>query len=166
MIPKIEKILYATDISKNSAYAFYYAVDMAQKHDAKIIILHAIEPIPAYARVYGSLVEKAEEDQRKAFIEEIEKRLMNFCRKVEDQGVTSCVALVSKILVRMGYPAEEILETAEDEGCDLIVLGNHGKGFLKQTFLGSVSRAVLDRARKPVFIIPLPEKTAMELDEI
>jgi nucleotide-binding universal stress UspA family protein len=38
----------------------------------------------------------------------------------------------------------------------MIILGNHGKGFLKQIFLGSVSRGVLDRTRKPVFIIPLP----------
>ena len=45
MIPQIKKILYATDLSKNSEYAFYYAVDMAKKHDAEIIILHAIEPI-------------------------------------------------------------------------------------------------------------------------
>ena len=46
MIPKIKKILYATDLSKNSEYAFYYAVDMAKRHDAEIVFLHAIEPIP------------------------------------------------------------------------------------------------------------------------
>jgi nucleotide-binding universal stress UspA family protein len=43
MVPQIKKILYATDLSKNSVYAFYFAVDMARKRDAKIIILHAIE---------------------------------------------------------------------------------------------------------------------------
>jgi nucleotide-binding universal stress UspA family protein len=49
MIPKIKKILYATDLSKNSSYAFLYAIDMAKRHDAKIIILHAVEPLPPYA---------------------------------------------------------------------------------------------------------------------
>lgn len=50
MITEIKKILYATDLSKNSAYAFFYAADMAKRHNAKIIILHAIEPIrPVYA---------------------------------------------------------------------------------------------------------------------
>ena len=48
MIPQIKKILYSTDLSKNSAYAFYYAVDLAQKKGATIVILHAIEPVPAY----------------------------------------------------------------------------------------------------------------------
>jgi nucleotide-binding universal stress UspA family protein len=45
MIPKIKKILYATDLSKNSAYAFRYAVNSAKKHGAEIIILHVIEEI-------------------------------------------------------------------------------------------------------------------------
>ena len=45
MIPQIKKILYATDLSKNSAYAFFYAVDMAKRHNARIVIVHAVEPI-------------------------------------------------------------------------------------------------------------------------
>ena len=53
MIPQIKKILYATDLSKNSSYAFFYATDMARRHEAKIVILHAVEPVPAYARAYG-----------------------------------------------------------------------------------------------------------------
>ena len=47
MTPQIRKILYATDLSKNSAFAFQYALDMAEKYDAKIVILHVIEPIPS-----------------------------------------------------------------------------------------------------------------------
>jgi len=45
MIPKIKKILYATDLSKNSAYAFRYAVNSSKHHDADIIILHVLEPL-------------------------------------------------------------------------------------------------------------------------
>jgi nucleotide-binding universal stress UspA family protein len=50
MIPQIKKILYATDLSKNSAYAYRYTVDLAQRHDAGIVILHVIEPIPPSVR--------------------------------------------------------------------------------------------------------------------
>ena len=46
MTPQIKKILYATDLTKNSAYAFYFAADLARKHDAKIIMLHCIGTIP------------------------------------------------------------------------------------------------------------------------
>jgi nucleotide-binding universal stress UspA family protein len=59
---------------------------------------------------------------------------------------------------------EEILKVVDEEGCDVIVLGTHGKGFLEQTFLGSVSNSILHRTRKPVFIVPLPpENTTIDL---
>jgi nucleotide-binding universal stress UspA family protein len=48
MVPKIRKILYATDLSENSVHAFYFAIDFAQKHNANIIILHVVEPIPRH----------------------------------------------------------------------------------------------------------------------
>ena len=164
MIPQIKKILYATDLSKNSAYAFYYAVDMAKKHDAEIIILHAMEPIST--RAFGTLTDKAEHSQHEVSMEVIRNRLQKFCEKVEENSSLACLTLVTKILVQVGYPPEEILKAADAERCDLIVLGSHGKGFLRQTFLGSVSGSVLARARKPVFIIPLPSETTSLWNEM
>ncbi len=173
MIPQIKKILYATDLSKNSAYAFFHAVDMAQKHDATIVILHVIEPVRHVAGDGGGIVaieamlQKAKKQEREEDIEEIKKNLRAFCRKVEAQICLPCVDLVSEILVPVGYPVEEILNAADDEGCDAIVLGTHGKGFLRRTFLGSVAASVLERTRKPVFIIPLPpETTSVDWDAI
>ncbi len=160
MIPQIKKILYATDLTKNSAYAFYYAVDAATKHDAEILILHTIEPLRESA--FGTATGKAEHSQQEVSTEVIRNRIPKFCEKVEEKSSIACVALVTKILVQVGYPPEEILKAADEEKCDLIVLGTHGKGFLRQTFLGSVSNSVLARARKPVFVVPLPsEKTSI-----
>lgn len=165
MIPQIKKILYATDLSKNSSYAFLFATDMARRHDAKIVILHVIEPIPPYVEVYSS--SRIRWEQQEKTVEELKKYLQGFCKKAEAQIGPPCVELVSKILVPHGHPPEEILNAANEEGCDAIVLGTHGKGFLAHTFLGSVSNAVLHRTRKPVFIIPLPsEKTTFDLDSV
>jgi len=66
------------------------------------------------------------------------------------------VDLISDILIRPGRPAEEILKVVNEEGCDVIVLGTHSKGFLAQTLLGSVSKSVLQGTQKPVFLVPLP----------
>jgi nucleotide-binding universal stress UspA family protein len=164
MIPQIKKILYATDLSKNSAYAFYYAVDMAKKHDAEVIILHAIEPIPA--STFGTATDKAEHSQQEVSMEVIRSRVRKFCERVEEKNNLACLTLVTKILVQVGYPPEEILKAADEERCDLIVLGSHGKGLLRQTFLGSVSGSVLARARKPVFIVPLPSERISIWDEM
>ena len=156
MIPQIKKILYATDLSKNSSYAFLYAIDMAKRHDASIIILHVVEPIRPYLyseggiRVY-ELLEREKEKEQKTDIEEIKTHLQGFCKKAETQIGPPCVELVSKILVPMGHPVEEILKVADNEGCDAIVLGTHGKGFLDHTFLGSVSSAVLAPDTKASF---------------
>jgi len=172
MIPQIKKILYATDLSKNSVYAFRYALKMVEKYDAEMIILHVIEPIPSMARHYMKIYvdeskwkEKIEYEQDLA-VERIKKRLHEFCKQ-ETQDAPQCLALVSSILVRPGYPVEEILKAADEEHCSMMVLGTHGKGFLKQTFLGSVARSVLDRAKKPVFIVPLPHgETGLTIGEI
>ena len=164
MIPKIKKILYATDLSKNSVYAFRYGLTMAEKYDAEIIILHVIEPIPPMAKHYMKIYvdeskweEKIKYEQDLA-IERIKKRLQEFCKQ-ETQDAPQCLAQVSSILVRPGYPVEEILKAADEEDCSMIVLGTHGKGFLKQTFLGSVARSVLDRAKDPFlsFLFPTRE---------
>ena len=168
MIPQIKKILYGTDLSKNSAYAFFYAIDMAKKYNASIVILHSIEPIRQYIYAEGGItmegvMKKAKKQEQEMDIEEIKQKLQEFCKKTEAQIGSPCVQLVSKILVPLGHPVEEILKAADDEGCDAIVLGTHGKGFLRQTFLGSVAGSVLERTRKPVFIIPLPsEKTNID----
>ena len=66
MIPKIQNVLYATDLSKNSAYAFRYAVNTAQKHDAKIHLLHVIEPLsPQEEALVLTYIKKEEIDRRR-----------------------------------------------------------------------------------------------------
>jgi nucleotide-binding universal stress UspA family protein len=166
MVPQIKKILYATDLSQNSSYAFLYATDMARRHDATIVVLHAVDPGPAEVRFVGVL-ERLENKESKEMGPKIQTRIQDFCKKTETKIGAPCVELISKILVPRGHPPEEILNAAETEGCDVIVLGTHGKGFLSHTFLGSVSSSVLQRTRKPVFIIPLPsEKATFEWDGI
>jgi nucleotide-binding universal stress UspA family protein len=172
MIPKIQTVLYATDLSKNSAYAFRYAVNTAKQHDAKIHLLHAIEPLSpqeeALALVY---VEKEEIDRRRRdatenLRERIEERLKQFAEK-ELQDDPETLKRVVGIHVVQGNPATEILNMSDKLGCDIIIMGTHGKGVISHAFLGSVSEKVLHRIRKPVYIIPLPkEDTDITLGEI
>jgi nucleotide-binding universal stress UspA family protein len=174
MIPQIKKILYATDLTKNSTYAFHYATDLARKNDAKIIILHCIEPLtPSQYAHEGmtnellNLLQKNKEEEKEQNAVEIKKLLQQFCQNVESQIGPPCVNLISEIIVQEGHPVEEILNTADAKECDVMVLGTHGKGWLKHTFLGSVASSVLARTRKPVFVIPLPsEKGGIETNAL
>ncbi len=164
MIPKIKKILFATDLTKNSAYTFFYAVRMAKENKANIVILHSIENkgFKGHEGVSAVLVEKALKD---ANVEEIRKRLREFYKSIETQTGSPSVELVSKILIPIGHPVEEILKAADEEDCDMIIIGTHGKGFLRQTFLGSVAAALLARTRKPVLIVPLPSEKTLNVKD-
>jgi len=163
MIPQIKKILFATDLSKNSAYAFYYAIHMAKRDEAKIVIMHAVEPIAPMLVNFEDFKYQVAKDRWEETVKKFKERIQDISVKADARTGLSSVDLVSNILIRLGNPVEEILKAADEEDCDVIVLGTHGKGFLKQTLLGSVSSSVLIRTRKPVFVIPLPsEKTNID----
>ena len=172
MIPRIKNILYATDLSKNSAYAFRYAVNSAQKHDAKIHILHVIEALPSAAE--GLLTQFMGEEKlrqmRKETEEDLVGRIRERLRRFAERELKRDPKTLKKVVsieVAYGSPAAEILRKAEQMNADVVILGTHGKGVIGHAFLGSVSEQVLHRIRKPVYIIPLPKgETDITLGEI
>jgi len=164
MASKIEKILYATDLSKNSTFAYQHAADLAKTYDAKLYILHVFEAIPenTRAQLQAYLTDEMREQMAHRddeVIEDIKKRLQTFCDNVQKDDPT-CVYRVEEIMVQEGYPSNVILEKAEELDCDLIVMGTHGKGFLSHAILGSVAEKVLRHAKRPVFVVPLPRRAS------
>ncbi len=154
MIPEIKRILYTTDLSPNSAYAFRYAINSAKKHDADIIILHVVEEMAPFFD--EERLKAISEKKITEAMDRIRKRLKIFCDRELNDDPKRAERVIS-IEVCQGYPPEEILKKADELNCDMIVMGTHGKGIIRHSFLGSAARKVLRRVRKPVFIIPLPE---------
>ena len=161
MPPEIKRILYATDLSPNAAYAIRYASKIAGQNDARIVILHVIEKMSATSQaLLSSYLDKEELEARSQAavdyqIERIRKRLDLFCEK-ECRFDPDLVRRVEKIEVREGFPADEILKLADTNDSDLIVMGTHGKGLLENTFVGSMAQRVMRRSRRPIFVVPLP----------
>ena len=155
MIPEIKTILYTTDLSPNSAYAFGYAINSAKKHDAGIIILHVVEEMAPFFE--EERLKMVSEKKITEAMDRIRKRLKIFCDR-ELKEDPECADRVVSIEICQGYPPEEILRKADELNCDVIVMGTHGKGVIRHSFLGSAAQKVLRRVRKPVFIIPLPEE--------
>ena len=149
MIPKIQKVLYATDLSKNSADALRYAVNTALKHNAIIHILHVVEPLPP--RVKSQL-----QVSKETIIRQIKKRLKQFAEK-ELQDDPENIKRIVGIHVVQGDPATEILNKTDELDCDTIIMGTHGKGAIGRTLTGSVSEKVFHHIHKPLYIIPLPK---------
>jgi nucleotide-binding universal stress UspA family protein len=162
MIPKIQKILYATDLSPNSAFAFRYAINFATKHDATIIILHVFESISTAVRSHMELYLDQEQRERifngqVAYTKDRIKKRLNKFSDTELADTPKAESRIESIEVCEGFAADAILEKANELKCDVIVMGTHGKGIAANAFLGSVAKRVLRRSRTPVFIIPLPK---------
>ena len=161
MMPQIKRILYATDLSPNSGYLLRYALYSAKKHGAKLVVLHVFEALSPTTMALSMAYLDAENtlsvsEEKAAYAKKrILKRLQTVCDKELNSDVEA-EGIIDSIEVVQGYPADEILEKADELNCDVIFMGTHGKGFLKHAYFGSTSKKVLRRTRKPVFIVPLP----------
>ena len=61
--------------------------------------------------------------------------------------------IVFKYTITFGSPVEHVTNISKSKKIDLIVIGAHGKGRIKELFLGSVSNAILHKSRVPVMIV-------------
>lgn len=163
MIPEYKKILYATDLSVNSAYALKHAISLARRYNAKITLLHVLPEVDAatmnyVATVMGESKLAGLELEHKAEIQdEIRRRLHKFAKE-ELIDHPEDVERIAGIEVHYGNPVAHVLEHADRLGVDMIVLGSHGKGALKYAFLGSVAEKVLRKSHRPMLIVPLDEE--------
>jgi nucleotide-binding universal stress UspA family protein len=171
MLPKIKKILYATDLSKNSAYAFQYALDSAVHHGADIHILHVLEtrflsflpPVFEGTEMLNEGCSHLEEmkehemEKRRLAKENIQERLRDFYKE-EMRSNSALYRQTISVEITEGDAAAQILRRADELPADQLIMGTHGKGRLVHTFLGSVAESVLHRIKIPVLIIPLPPK--------
>ncbi len=147
-------ILQPTDFSPSSAEAFRFASALARDCNARLMVVHAIEPEVAMVGE-GALVPFDLEESRT-----IANRHMN-----EIKSMDSAVHLEK--VVREGPAPTVILDAAEEFGADLIVMGTHGRTGIKRLLLGSVAELVLRRAHCPVLTVKedthLPKEASEQL---
>ncbi|MBN1106314.1 MAG: universal stress protein [Deltaproteobacteria bacterium] len=160
VIPQIKKILYVTDLSKNARHAFAYAISMANRYGAGVTILHVLEDKQSYADllVITELGSEKWQEIRKAnemkVMEMLKGRLQDFCGEASSE-LPECPFITDEVLVKIGDPVEEILKEAYEKNYDLVVMGAHGHGMIADAMIGSVSRRVLRRCKKPVLVVRL-----------
>ncbi|GIW78996.1 MAG: universal stress protein UspA [Gemmatales bacterium] len=136
----LNTILHPTDFSERSDVAFQLASSLAKDHGAKLLVLHVVQPrAVAYGEAISDLALK--ECMEKAW-QDIERY-----RAKEGSG------LVVEHLVEEGDPATRILQVAADRGCDLIVMGTHGRRGLARLLMGSVAEQVVRKAPCPVVTV-------------
>ena len=163
MLPEIKKILYVTDLSKNAAYAFRYALRFMKSFDAEIVILtvvrgfNPVDEVPVVVQMGEATFMKAREESLKNILQRLKRRLENYAKKeLSEEEKKKMMAKIS-IEVKEGDPSVEILKAAEEDNVDMVIMGAHSKEVLNYTFLGRVTQRVLRHIRKPVLVVPIPK---------
>ncbi len=150
------RILVAIDGSTSSIHATDYAIEIALKNSSQLFILYVIDAYE-YSRLSSSIVlaptfgsEKYLEEKNEA------EKLMNkikerFRLKVKDN--TKFKEPKTEIVEGVKSVATTIMEYAESENIDLIIIGSRGRTSFKKLLLGSISSNVMKNAHCAVLVI-------------
>lgn len=141
---EIRRILLPTDFSEASLEAFSYAVEVAHRFDAEILLMHVLEVHPPVLMEFA--LEARVFDMASALRGEAEARLEEMRTRIPP-GVQTVALLVQ------GFAAETILEAIGTYDIDLVVLATHGRTGWRHLVFGSVAEKVVRLAGVPVLTV-------------
>lgn len=157
MAPSIDVILVPLDVGEPCDTIADWAIEWARMKRARLILLHVLPQVNAYAtpvfidqRTYDDYYTRARESANRHL------------ERAAAQALAAGIDAVTR--VRVGFAAEEILETAREERADLIVLGTHGRRGIAHLVLGSTAEKVVRLASCPVFVVKEPHLADEEED--
>ena len=141
-------ILLSTDGSDVARKGVKHGIGLAKALNAKVTVITVTEPLPVH---YGGLWTPSQQefDSFDAACKEHAGKVLDEARAMAEQiGIS-----VELLHVRNAHPATTIIETANFRGCDLIVMGSHGRRGLGKLFLGSQTSEVLADGNVPVLVV-------------
>ena len=144
----ISKILVAVDGSDPSFNASAYAIDLAKRNDAELIVLYIISPVPYSQFEYANIGRMKEIESI-----EMEKAQREVVDKVKQKATENKVSVKTEVLIKYTSVVKEIVEYAEDNKVDMIVIGSRGVTGLKKLLLGSVANGVVTYSHCPVLVV-------------
>ena len=139
----MKRILIAADGSPSALEALEYGLELASEHDAAVTFAYVVPGVDVYPTGGFGLTGSVPHELTPADSEPLDEAL----RLAEEADVSARTALLR------GEPADEIVAYADSIDADMIVVGSRGHGRLASALLGSVSRAILREARRPVLVI-------------
>ena len=161
-------ILFTSNLSENSRYAFTHVTLMARSFGSKIILLHVIDEIPGQlqyriSKLYGEarwkeMLDSHMKEAKRALTGKVSSKhmiqvaLKGFC---DDEGLSIAEGGVAghEVIIKEGDVAKTILEQSALNHCDLIVMGA-SKGLLNGTAVGNNIKSVLKGTKVPVIVVP------------
>lgn len=172
MVHDFNRILFTTDLSEGAKEVFDYAVSLAVKSNASIVILHVIEDestrtkdliVDMIGRDAYQKIQKENEDYARNILLGKQKQVPIIKEALEKLGASAIakhsvdeeLELIENVSVKMGDIVEEILNVAHEGSCDIIVMGHHQDSMWRKAFIGRTIKGVMHKSKVPVFLVPL-----------
>jgi nucleotide-binding universal stress UspA family protein len=140
----LRKILIATDGSETAKKAAEFGVQIAGLSGAKVYAMFVIDTTPYYSIPLDQIWSKEVYEQ----LEE-----MGFEIASDVEKTAKIAGLEAESIVLKGNPAERIVDFAEEQNVDMIIVGAHGMGGFERLVIGSVSEKVVRHAKVPVLVV-------------
>lgn len=145
-------ILVSTDGSDVAKKGLQHGITLAKALNAKVTVIAVTEPLPidlGTGMASGWIPSKEEFDRFDAACKESAGKVLADANAMAEKiGIS-----IERLHVPNAHPATAIIETAKSKGCDLIVMGSHGRRGLKKLFLGSQTSEVLLDGSVPVLVV-------------
>ena len=145
-------ILLSTDGSDVAKKGVKHGIDLAKALNAKVTVITVTEPFPVdygSGHAAGWIPSQEEFDRFDAACKERADKVLDEARAMAEQ-----IGISAKLLhIPNAHPATAIIETAKSGGCDLIVMGSHGRRGLRKLLLGSQTSEVLVGGSVPVLVV-------------
>ncbi|TVR86534.1 MAG: universal stress protein [Saprospirales bacterium] len=135
-----DRLLFATDFSDWSEEAFQFFKKNLLQSTEEIIIAHIVDS--------AALEHRSEAD-----VEKLKNNFMERLKRLKNDIPTQNGLEIS-IELRTGKPIKELAEIIRDNKIKLVLMGTHGKGFIKDHILGSTTRGVIEESKVNHLIIP------------
>lgn len=144
---KIKKILFPTDFSECSLHALDYVREFAKLHGSEVLVLHVAELTGSNTYVYAPLYPEINND----ILHNARVRMNELENTLSDEPFAVKTSIVHN------KPFVGIVEVAQKEAADLIIMATHGYGPVKHMLLGSTAERVVQKAPCPVLTVRHPE---------
>jgi nucleotide-binding universal stress UspA family protein len=147
-----KRILVAIDGSELSLFALTHAIELANFFDSELTLLSVIDKLKLpFSAEYGLGAQESHEQLVRDVLENLNEITIKMGETYRDLKIDT--------RVEEGRPAKIIVQVAEEDGFDLIVMGSQGFGLITGWFLGSVSNEVVNSCTKPLLIVKKPKES-------